>query len=244
MDAKQVKRKRGNINCVQDAIDLESGVIFYNVYNFKNDLLFVQSKRIFQKYSRNVADALAYRWESDKPCCSLNAYNVKVKDGIAFLPEESTVQNRKDYAEVYLEFLQSVYGTSGFIRAREDLFKKLLKRNLTVEEFRNLYFHMFLQTEEELADFPERAVANLRYRKVTYNGRKYSWEGAYQAWERQKYNENFNLFYSSMSDLLVFRVYCFSTYLDDPVDEAVLVRNVIVHLNQWLKKSTPPSKLF
>lgn len=104
---------------------------------------------------------------------------------------------------------------------------------------------MFLQTEEELADFPERAIANLRYRKVTYNGKKYSWEGAYQAWEGQKYNENFNLFYSSMSDLLVFRVYCFSTYVDDPVDEAVLVRNVIVHLNQWLMKSTPlPANYF
>lgn len=47
-----MQRKRGDINCVQDAIELELGVVFYDVYNFKNDLLFVQSKQIFQNYSR------------------------------------------------------------------------------------------------------------------------------------------------------------------------------------------------
>lgn len=103
-------------------------------------------------------------------------------------------------------------------------------------QFRNLYFHLFLQTEEELCDFPANTVWNLRNTKFNRNGFEDKWIDAYRLWDGQHDREEINLFFASLRSMHVWRVYHdYRTYRDDdPVDEAELVRNGITHFNQDL----------
>ncbi|KAK9938843.1 hypothetical protein M0R45_015561 [Rubus argutus] len=244
------KRKWTRSGCMEDILQLESRKVFVEVYNSDRKLLFLTSKPLLQKLSRDVLNALAYRWEKDQGCRQLSTHNVRVRDHQAFLPKEGSRHDSKDYPMLYLRFLQiifnpvqGVFGAPGYeiapnVRAREDLFKKLCTPNLSLEQFRNLYFHLFLQTEEERCDFPALAVWNLRNMRVEYDGAKAIWTDAYRSWDRDHDREEINLFSTSLKNVYVWRLYYGNRKYrdDDPVDEAELVRNGITHFNQCVMK--------
>lgn len=110
--------------------------------------------------------------------------------------------------------------------------------NLFRKQFGDLYYHVFLQNEEERADFPADVVENVRYRKVLYDGTWHSFELAYIYWEFDLYKKKFNLSHVSKKNYWFSLVYGFRTYNNTVLDEAELVRNAIRHLNQHRRNSS------
>lgn len=108
-------------------------------------------------------------------------------------------------------------------------------------KFRNLFFHLFFQTEEELCDFPAVAVWNLRNIKFDHEGLKENWTDAYTRWDDLHPREGaINLIRTCRENDYFMRAYKYKQYGNDAVKEAELVRNGITHFNENVMKDVPP----
>lgn len=103
-------------------------------------------------------------------------------------------------------------------------------------DFQNLYFHKFLQSHEDITNFPAIAVANLRIQKdVCYQGSDVAWEIAYQSWVEREYpGKEIHLANVCSQNDYARRAYAYRQrgYEDNPIQEADLVRNFVMHFNE------------
>lgn len=225
---------------MEEYVDFYGGTVFRTVYNSMGARVYDLPIEVLQQQTRDLLEALNYRWSHEIPCGSLIPSNVRVRDNVAMLPGVDLSADTRQYPLILQRHVEAVYGTTGSRQDRDDFLAKLKTPGLTRRQFESLYYHEFLQNQEQRADFPADVVENLRDRWVWYNGALMHWEDAYSSWEQQNYNQKFKL-YDTCSQhphhYWAFKVYLHGTYLDDSVNQVKLARNIVRHINDHLWKA-------
>ncbi|XP_062026102.1 uncharacterized protein LOC133742457 [Rosa rugosa] len=125
------ERRRARGECIQDTID-RLGWIFYEVTNWKNELLWYQSAPILQKLNRDVLDEVAFRWANNMVVPPWDTYTVKVRDNKAYIPRQGSRNYSWNYTIRYRDFILSVYGPVADNRLLDDFCRRLSDPTLTL----------------------------------------------------------------------------------------------------------------